>query len=212
MEWPDVDINVRRAASIASWPEIAAGGGHTLQLPSDTPPGRPSHTHRPSLVELQRLRADGRNSPDHQAEAASTLLGARRRPTGPSSCVVYSAASVASVLMVGTAAFHTLTMLEHPAYKLYWYDTSWSTAWLLSAAVEVAGARLCACGIVIASERYCCGSLFWVAVCLIAGTPGLCGYMLWRLMRHGSLSLKSERLGSSMSGRHAHVQLPNQYC
>jgi len=94
----------------------------------------------------------------------------------------------------------TLTLLEHPLWRvvrnLEIFALDGRSTWLLMAAFDAFGARLCFCGIVASSERPC-QAVVWIALCLIGGTPALCAYLLVQLMRSGtleSLALRRTRL------------------
>lgn len=183
--WPD-------AQSVASWPEMAAGcaAAPTVNCCSMTP-----RTHingaplRPSLMELQRMRAA--STPVDVADGAS-LLGVARRRRPVRTAATYCAAFAMATLLVAVGGVIALTMLEHPPWPLALDSPTWLTAWLIATLAEAGGASLCLCAIVAASERPC-QAAFWMALCLVGGSLGMCTYLLVRLLRHGTLRLATSR-------------------
>ena len=193
--WPD-------AASVASWPEIAANNNqlppHCCCTSAATPRGHLHGTpHRPSLLDMQRAAADG------DAVGAS-LLGSVRRRQPIRTAGTYIAACLLCLVLVAVAGMIALTVLEFFPWPLRLDSPEWLMAWLIAAIAEARGASLCMCSIVAASERPC-AAVVWVAICLAGGTPGTCVYLVARLLRHGTLRLtvaqRPSALAAAAAGR-----------
>ena len=195
--WPS------RPASIASWPEIAAGGAAP---PCCAPPHAQNNALRPSLLELQRASC-GSDGVGEVAVGAS-LLGSTRRRRAEPSCWAHCLACALAALMIAIAGLLILTLIEHPLWSLDWSSPSSTAAWMLVAAAEAYGACLCLCSIVAASERPCVAFL-WILVCLVVGTPAMCAYLLTRALRHGTVRLAATHTARATT---RHIALPNQYC
>jgi hypothetical protein len=190
-------------ASVASWPEIAAAH-HSVSFELGGAPcahrgHAPLHAMPSVLEELHSARG---------MQDGEALLGTRRRPPSHS-LATYSCAFAMGAMVIAVVCALVLTLLEHPlpwerlreVIDLLGQNTSADAAWLLAAAADGVGARLCLCAIVAASERPC-AAVVWVALCLVGGTPAMGSYLLLRLLRHGTIAL---RTGSAPLGRAMHL-------
>jgi len=173
LEWPDMVPDTVKlsttchAYSIASWPSLRE------ERPLDD-------VLRPSLIELQRLKGGGalrpRIAPPRRRDNAAFALA----------IVAYPAIGLTFVALL------VLTLFSHPLLPLQLNSLSWCRSWLLTTVADYYGAAFCLCGIILASEPPVPGVL-WVLACCLLGTPGCCGYVFSRLLRHGTLRLGTRR-------------------
>ena len=195
--WPS------RPASIASWPEIAAGGAAPACC---APAHAQNNALRPSLLELQRASCGGSDGVGEVAVGASLLGSTRRRRADPS-CWAHCLACALAALMISVAGLLILTLIDHPLWSFEWDSPTWTAAWMLVAAAEAYGGILCLCSIVAATERPCAAFL-WILVSLVVGTPAMCAYLLTRALRHGTVRLAATHNARATT---RHIALPSPY-
>uniref|UniRef100_A0A7S1RVQ8 Uncharacterized protein n=1 Tax=Alexandrium catenella TaxID=2925 RepID=A0A7S1RVQ8_ALECA len=138
-------------------------------------PGRracPSHGRRRRLAAVLRRGGEG--------EGASTKVGAAA-----------SAAGWGYVLLgVAFAASLVVTLGQHPLFPFKPSSAAWSFAWLLQTIWDYYATALCLCGVIVATEGWATGGL-WSLGILLLGSSFSCFYVATRLLRRGTIALRS---------------------
>lgn len=87
-----------------------------------------------------------------------------------------------------------LTMIQHPLVPFQLDSADWASAWLITTIGDYAATASCLCGIVLFTESTYAG-LAWSFAMFCLGSVFSCAYMIYRSVKHESLSLREAKGG-----------------
>lgn len=111
-------------------------------------------------------------------------------------CKTTALAGFYSVIQVAFAVLFIWTYAKHPLFPVPSSDASWGKAWLITWVADYYLAAACICGIILASESWCCG-IMWSLLVLVLGAPCACAYLVVRITCHGTAALAPSSLEPS---------------
>uniref|UniRef100_A0A7S1B1Z2 Uncharacterized protein n=1 Tax=Noctiluca scintillans TaxID=2966 RepID=A0A7S1B1Z2_NOCSC len=123
-------------------------------------------------------------------QATADTEGTLRRPFVVA--VFYVVVGVAFVTGFVTTCVH------YPLFPFQLDSADWSSAWLIATIGDYYATSLCYCGIIIATEGLWPGVL-WCAGVLFLGSGFSCLWVVYRVLAHKSLALKSKTSASGLA-------------